>query len=123
MEEADALADRILIVSEGKLCINEKSNQLKQIYGNGYKLILRMNSNIEDNHREQLEKWLEEAFPSGVIESETDEQILFQSNEQITKEFLEKLNQLDSFQEKQIILSYGISQTTLGISSQSFESN
>jgi ABC-type multidrug transport system ATPase subunit len=35
MEEADALAERIVIVSEGKLRVNEKSNKLKEIDGNG----------------------------------------------------------------------------------------
>ena len=114
MEEADALADRILIIHRGKLCINEKSNKLKEIYGNGYKLIFRIDSNQNENHRNHLKIWLKENFPSGFIENETNEQILFQTNEQISKEFLDKLIQLDLMKEEQIFLSFGIAQTTLG---------
>lgn len=116
MEEADALADRFLIVHRGKLCVNEKSNKLKEIYGNGYKLIFRMNSDAEEIPREEFNRWLNEKFPSGIIESETDEQIHFQTNEKMSKEFLNKLEDLDLIEEKKTFVSYGIAQTTLGFS-------
>ncbi|CAF3299183.1 unnamed protein product, partial [Rotaria sp. Silwood2] len=44
MEEADALSDRIIILSNGNICANDKSSELKKSYGSGYKLILNTNN-------------------------------------------------------------------------------
>ena len=110
LEEADALSDRILILSEGKLRANHTSKELKQLYGTGYKLVVT----IQEDHHAQFLQFIEKSLPDATIESETNHQIIIDTNNQITDEFLQTLHQLDQFQENQFIDNYGISNTTLG---------
>jgi hypothetical protein len=72
-----------------------------------------MNSDLEEKQRDEFDRWLTEKFFEGTIESETDEQILFRTNEQIGEAFVGKLTQLESMDETKAFLSYGIAQTTL----------
>jgi energy-coupling factor transporter ATP-binding protein EcfA2 len=110
MEEADALSDRIIILSNGKICANDSSNELKRIYGSGYKLIINLNENKDKNNLfEIIKKYL----INSNIEIETNNQLIIQTNEQSSQIFIQLFNQLDLFKEKNFILNYGLSNTTL----------
>jgi len=112
MEEADALSDKIIILSNGKICANDSSNELKRIYGNGYKLIINLNENEKNlNIFEIIVQYLK----NSNIEIETNNQLIIQTNEQSSKVFIQLLNQLDLLKQKNFILNYGLSNTTLGL--------
>jgi ABC-type multidrug transport system ATPase subunit len=111
MEEADALSDRIIILSNGKICANDRTNELKVIYGTGYKLIL--NTFNKENNFEIL-KIIEKFLLNCQIESETNDQLIIQTNEESSSLFIQLLNQLEILKENHLILNYGLTNTTLG---------
>jgi len=111
MEEADALSDRIIILSNGKIRANDSPNELKRIYGSGYKLFLNINQNQNNfNIFELIQKYL----INSIIEIETNNQLIIQTNEQSSNKFILLFNQLDLLKEKNFILNYSLSNTTLG---------
>jgi len=110
MEEADALSDRIIILSNGKICANDSSNELKRIYGSGYKLIINLNENKD---KKNLFEIIKKYLINSNIEIETNNQLIIQTNEQSSQIFIQLFNQLDLFKEKNFILNYGLSNTTL----------
>ncbi|CAF2158208.1 unnamed protein product [Rotaria magnacalcarata] len=110
MEEADALSDKIIILSNGNICANNTSRELKQIYGTGYKLIL--NTNNKNNHIYLL-NFIKNYLIKSIIEFESNSQLIIQTNEQSSKLFIDLLYQLEIFKEEEFILNYGLSSTSL----------
>ena len=78
LEEADYLADKIIILSNGNICANDSPSELKLKFGNGYKLIINKN---KDFHQLNLFEMIEKSFPNCQIESETKNQLIIQTNE------------------------------------------
>ena len=111
MEEADALSDKIIILSNGKIRVNDSSNELKRKYGTGYKLILNKNSHLQNLN---LFKIIKEYLPESTIETETNNQLVVQTNKQSSQIFIQLFNHLDFLKEKNFILNYSLSNTTLG---------
>ncbi|CAF3674920.1 unnamed protein product [Rotaria socialis] len=110
MEEADALSDKIIILSNGNICANNTSRELKQLYGTGYKLIL--NTNNKNNHIYLL-NFIKNYLINSIIEFESNSQLIIQTNEQSSKLFIDLLYQLEIFKENSFILNYGLSSTSL----------
>lgn len=118
MEEADALSDQIIILSNGRLCANDSSTELKRKYGSGYKLILIKNPLFDYLN---LFQRFEKDFENCQIESETKNQLIIQTNEESSKNLIELFNHLDQLKEKELILNYSLSNTTLGLNFISFQ--
>ena len=113
MEEADALSDRIVILSNGKIRANNTPMELKRIYGTGYKLIINTN---DKQFNSQIFQMIEKDFIYSKIEMESDYQLIIQTNEQTPNLLIQLLNKLDLLKEKRIINNYGLANTTLGFS-------
>ena len=112
MEEADALADQIIILANGKIRANDTSEQLKLKYGNGLKLILHFNEEIEQS---DLIERIEKCCPNCQIENERNNQLIVQTNEQSEELFLQLLNEIDRLKEKNFIRNSSLANPTLGI--------
>ncbi|CAF1436607.1 unnamed protein product, partial [Rotaria sordida] len=110
MEEADALSDRIIILSNGNICANDTSTQLKRLYGSGYKLILNTNNNQDHIYLFEL---IKKYLINSTIEIESNNQLIIQTNEQSSQLFIDLLYQLEILKENNFILNYGLSNTTL----------
>ncbi|CAF3609148.1 unnamed protein product, partial [Rotaria sp. Silwood2] len=110
MEEADALSDRIIILSNGFICANDKSNELKKIYGTGYKLIL--NTENKKSHYD-LFNLIKKSLKKSTIEIQSNNQLIIQTNEQSSQLFIQILYQLENLKKNNSILNYGLSNTTL----------
>ncbi|CAF4245429.1 unnamed protein product, partial [Adineta steineri] len=110
LEEADVLSDRIIILSNGKLIANDTNNQLKLIYGTGYKLIVNtLNNSLNKN----IFKIINEIFLNSNIQSEINNQLIIQTNETQSNLFIQLFSQLDLLKENNLILNYGLTNTTL----------
>jgi len=107
LEEADVLGDKIIILSNGKIIANDSSFELKLKYGNGYKLIL--NKNNQMNLFEIIEKYL----IYSKIEIETNNHLIIQTNEQYSHLFIQLFNHLDYLKENNFILNYSLSNPSL----------
>ena len=111
LEEADALSDRIIILVNGQIKENDSSAELKRKHGTGYKLILNKNP---DNEQIDLVQIIETFCENCQIESETNNQLIIQTNEQSSKSFIELFTRLDQLKQTEEILNYSLSNTTLG---------
>ena len=111
LEEADALADRMIIMGQGRILAQGTSMELKNLHGNGYKFLLRTTD--EDHHQEILEK-IQSFLPNAKIESQSSNQLIIEANDIVNDRFLEALKQIDLFEQNQRILNYSIFNTTLG---------
>jgi hypothetical protein len=113
MEEADALSDRIVILSHGQIRVDEHTSVLKERYAGGYKLIVATNTNTD---HEQLLERLAAALPDATLASRSDFQLVIESNEPVSGAFLHALAQLDELQTNKCIDNYAVGSTTLGCS-------
>ncbi|KAI1301009.1 hypothetical protein EDD11_005865 [Mortierella claussenii] len=118
MEEADALCDRIGIITNGHIQALGTSQRLKNTYGAGYKVLIKTKSQEEDAHRRVMAA-LEETVGLGrvalaqALGASLEYEITRQDHERTT-EMLSKLFRL--FEQKQQVLGiedYSVSQTTL----------
>lgn len=112
MEEADVLSDNIIILSNGQICANDSSEELKLIYGYGYKIIL---NTINNNNHFILFNLIKKYFKNSFIQIKTFNQLIIQTNQQSSKLFIKLFNKLDLLKENKFILNYGLSNTTLGL--------
>ena len=120
LEEADALADRIVIMAQGRILAQGTSMELKNLHGNGYKFLLRTTD--ENNHQEIIEK-IQSFLPNATSESQSANQLIIEANEVVNDRFLQALKQIDLFEQNQRILNYSISNTTLGSTLSSLSSH
>ncbi|CAF4126793.1 unnamed protein product, partial [Rotaria sp. Silwood1] len=96
MEEADALSDRIIILSNGNICANDKSSELKKNYGSGYKLILNTDN---DQYHIYLFDLINKYLNNSTIEIESNNQLIIQTNQQSSNLFIQLLYQLENLKE------------------------
>ncbi|KAJ3435955.1 atp-binding cassette transporter subfamily a abca [Anaeramoeba flamelloides] len=109
MEEADALADRIGILENGKLRAIGVSEELKKRFGKGYKFSIHTNSTKNDK---RAHKYFMKKYPNAQLLNS----LACTRNYEIPKDDIllsTVFNQFESRKEKLGILDWGISHTTL----------
>jgi hypothetical protein len=119
--EADILGDRISIMAEGQLRCAGSSLFLKKQYGVGYQLTIEKfpsKSNIEVNQKfrsidEKLIDIVKSAVDSANVLSNVGTELSFQLPIGASGQFIEMFQNLDEEVDKQKIVTYGVSITTL----------
>ncbi|KRX02291.1 P-loop containing nucleoside triphosphate hydrolase [Pseudocohnilembus persalinus] len=118
MEEAEALSDRIAIISQGSLQCIGRSLFLKNNFGDGYRLTIV----CKTEHVQQVEKNIKNFMPNGQIVDQSGGSFIITFNQQYMDElnnFLEiienkqSLNNQEANSFKAQVLDWGISHTTL----------
>ncbi|OMJ73092.1 hypothetical protein SteCoe_28294 [Stentor coeruleus] len=112
MEEADVLADRIAIMSEGKLRCCGSSLFLKSRYGVGYHLTMVKSQEAVKNSR-QLENFVMGNVNSAKLMTDSHGEITFQLPSSSSSQFVEFFEKLDENLRTLGLISYSISATTL----------
>jgi ATP-binding cassette subfamily A (ABC1) protein 3 len=112
MEEADVLADRIAIMSHGKLRCCGSSLFLKSRYGVGYYLVMVRNQEAVTNTK-VIEKFVKDHVDGAKLLTDFHGEITFQLPSSSTAQFQDFFQQLDSKFESFGLLSYSMSATTL----------
>ncbi|OQS03575.1 ATP-binding Cassette (ABC) Superfamily, partial [Thraustotheca clavata] len=102
--------DRIVILSEGRLCCAGSSLFLKQMYGTGYNLTLvkRVNCDIR-----QVTQFVQQYVPEVKILSNVGSEVVLQLPTSSSGAFPELLRGLDQNLTQLQLMEYGISVTTL----------
>ena len=114
MEEADVLADRIAIMSEGTLRCCGSSLFLKSRYGVGYYLTMVKEENVSSpQHTKTLESYIKRYIPDARIMSDVHAEISFQLPSSGSESFKDFFSDLDRSLGKLSVRSYGVSVTTL----------
>ncbi|EQC36498.1 hypothetical protein SDRG_05950 [Saprolegnia diclina VS20] len=110
MDEADLLGDRIVILSDGRLCCAGSSLFLKQLYGTGYNLTLvKTNScNVTD-----LVAFVRRFVPDTNVLSNVGAEVVLQLPTHASPTFPDLLRALDQSLRSLGVAEYGISVTTL----------
>ncbi|OMJ73736.1 hypothetical protein SteCoe_27506 [Stentor coeruleus] len=112
MEEADVLADRIAIMSEGKLRCCGSSLFLKSRYGVGYYLTMVKSQEAINNSR-NLENFVVGNITGAKLMTDFQGEITFQLPSSSSPEFINFFENLDQSLSSLGLLSYSISATTL----------
>lgn len=112
MEEADVLADRIAIMSEGKLRCCGSSMFLKSRYGVGYYLTMVKSQDAIKNSN-KIEDFVKEGVQGAKMMTDYQGEITFQLPSSSTGEFVTFFKALDDNLANFGLLSYSISATTL----------
>jgi ATP-binding cassette subfamily A (ABC1) protein 3 len=112
MEEADVLADRIAIMSQGKLRCCGSSLFLKSRYGVGYYLTLVRNQENLKNTK-KIEKFVTRHVDNAKIMNDFQGEVTFQLPSASSSQFSRLFEVLDEKFEKFGLLSYSMSATTL----------
>ncbi|OMJ95245.1 hypothetical protein SteCoe_1460 [Stentor coeruleus] len=114
MEEADILADRIAIMSQGKLYCLGSPLFLKKRFGVGYNLsiVKKVESGKQPNFS-KIEKLVSKYIPESKVFNTASSEILFEIPLESTHKFKDFFEDLDTHLEKLKIETYGISVTTL----------
>ncbi|OMJ94066.1 hypothetical protein SteCoe_2836 [Stentor coeruleus] len=112
MEEADVLADRIAIMSEGKLRCCGSSMFLKSRYGVGYYLTM-VKSQESISNSKQLENFVKSNITGSKLMTDYQGEITFQLPSSSSGEFIVFFEELDTNLNNLGLLSYSISATTL----------
>ena len=114
MEEADVLADRIAILSQGKVKCCGSPLFLKNRYGAGFYLKLLKTQDIKlSTSSSKIEKFFNKYLPQAKLISDIQAEITFQVPRNISEDLKGFFDRLDKRLEKLGLLSYGISVTTL----------
>ena len=112
MEEADVLADRIAIMSQGKLRCCGSSLFLKSRYGVGYYLVMVRNQEAISNTK-LIEDFVTSNVDGSKLLTDFHGEITFQLPSASSKQFEGFFTQLDKKFESFGLLSYSMSATTL----------
>lgn len=114
MEEADILADRIAIMSEGTLRCMGSSLFLKNRYGVGYTLtIVKENGVASHEHSAMLTDFVKKYIPEAHLNNDIHAEISFKLPLSSSMVFVEFFAELDSSMKAFQLKSYAISVTTL----------
>ncbi|CAG9334830.1 unnamed protein product [Blepharisma stoltei] len=114
MEEADVLADRIAIMSHGKLRCLGSSLFLKKRYGVGYYLTIVKEVGVASKtHTQSVKDFIREYIPEASLMSDVHAEITFQIPNSSSSKFTEFFAALDKQLNFLQLPSYGISVTTL----------
>lgn len=110
MDEADALGDRIAILSNGELHCSGTTYFLKKNFGCGYNLIcVKQNNCISQNVTQLLNKFI----PNIQIHAESEQEISYKLPREADEKFESMLNELEINKNNLCLNSFGISLTTL----------
>ncbi|CAG9334828.1 unnamed protein product [Blepharisma stoltei] len=114
MEEADVLADRIAIMSQGKLRCLGSSLFLKKRYGVGYYLTIVKEVGVSSkSHTRKVTEFINSCIPNAVLMSNVHAEITFQIPTSSSSKFTTFFSRLDSSLRRLKLRSYGVSVTTL----------
>ena len=114
MQEADILADRIVIISHGKVRCCGSSLFLKKRYGVGYYLTLVKESNVDSpQHTKSVEDFIKGFIPEAKLARNIHAEMNFQIPMSSSQAFNEFFKALDERIGELFIRTYGISVTTL----------
>lgn len=111
LEEADALADEIVILVNGQIREKDSPARLKRKYGIGYKLII----NKTEEEELDLFQLIENRFCDCWNEIETKNQLIIGTSDQSSKYLIELLRYLDELKERKVLGNYSLSNPTLGL--------
>ncbi|CAF4553933.1 unnamed protein product, partial [Rotaria sp. Silwood2] len=111
MEESDALSDRIMIIANGNIKADGTSAKLKQQYGSGYKFVINKQKNY---HTNDIKNELHQYLPNLKVETDiSDGDVVFRTNQQPNKQFLQALYQLEQMKKENRIKNYGVQNSTM----------
>lgn len=132
MEEADALCSRIGILVRGGLRCIGAIQHLKNKYGGGYSLELKLNihtslrvseingvsENVEqgnggEGRKNEMSHMVIEAFPNAVIDEQFEERIVFKIPQDDVTSLAGCFSMLEEAKRRNLLLEYALSQTTL----------
>jgi len=110
MDEAEYLADRIIIIGDGKLKCSGGVQFLKDKLGSGYHLIMSL---LDDYDLEKLTKFIQEVIPSAQLDKFYGKEATYLLSVESSNLFPELFRKLDEFKDHISVQSYGISVTTM----------
>ena len=113
MEEADILADRIAIMSSGKLYCLGSPLFLKKRFGVGYNLSIVKKVDGAKTEFNRIENLVSRFIPEAKVFSKASAEILFEIPLDCTHRFKQFFEELDSSLQTLSIETYGVSVTTL----------
>lgn len=114
MEEADALCTRLAILIRGSMRCIGSTQHLKNKYGGGYVLEIKMITGLDlSERREQMESLVRDMFPSAVIEENYGEMVRYSIPQCEVTSLAQAFTQLQSAKERLGVEEYNLSQTTL----------
>lgn len=111
MDEADALGDRIGIMTNGKLVCCGSSMFLKKKYGIGYNLVVIMQDQITS--LEKIKRFVVERIDGAEVSLTAGEEVEFRLPFSASPKFKAMFNEMDSSTSELGVKSYGVSVTTL----------
>ncbi|XP_053200580.1 retinal-specific phospholipid-transporting ATPase ABCA4-like [Panonychus citri] len=115
MEEADALGDRIIIMSSGKIKCSGSSMFLKKQFGAGYSIRIAKDAWVYKPS--ELGALITKYFEEATVTNETNLEIIYHLNDKSNQESMTSLanlcDDLDNNPTSFGITSYGVSVTTL----------
>ncbi|XP_029401593.1 ATP-binding cassette sub-family A member 6 isoform X2 [Mus pahari] len=109
MDEADILADRKVLISNGALKCTGSSVFLKRKWGLGYLLSLFMDETCDS---ERLTSFINHHIPDAKLKAKTKEKLVYILPLERTSEFPEFFNDLDKYS-GQGLMNYEVSMSTL----------
>ncbi|KAI1307987.1 Phospholipid-transporting ATPase ABCA3 [Halotydeus destructor] len=114
MEEADALADSIAIMTAGKVSCHGTPMYLKKLFSTGYMLRVAKGVGYDGQAVEELVK---QYFPRGGMRSEIDTEVIFalesQNGQTDSSKLPDFFRRLEQLKPKLGVASFGLSLTTL----------
>lgn len=113
MEEADALADRIIIMNRGKVICSGSPMYLKKLFSPGY--ILRILKSSHYNHDAVL-ALISQLMPSAIIKSDNNSEVtfdLYENSDERRVKLSSFFYELERNKERLGIESFGVSTSTL----------
>ena len=106
MDEAEYLADRIVIISTGRLKCSGSTRFLKEQLGTGYHLTMSL---TESANIDEIEKYVRKTIDSAKIDKFFGREATFLLPFEASGNFSQLFRNLDSSKNDYGVLSYGIS--------------
>lgn len=128
MEEADALCSRLGIMVKGEMRCLGTGQHLKNRYGSGYLLELKLKSlssetsgsatskdveAIRKQRKEELAQFIRNMFSTATIQEDFEDRIIFNIAQESIVSLAQTFQDLEEAREKLSIEEYSFSQTTL----------
>lgn len=111
MEEADILCTRVGIMKKGKLICIGSTQDLKNLYGGGYTLELKMET--ESAKKSVVIKYLKKQFPSATLEQSFSNRLIYRMPQWSIKSVAKCFQKLQAAKMELAVEEYSFSQTTL----------
>lgn len=118
MEEADILCTRVGIMRKGKLICIGTTQELKNLYGGGYTLELKVKTNDQSHSCSSEDKsavmdYLRRQFPSATLEESFSNRLVYRVPQWSIKSLAKCFEKLQAAKTELAIEEYSFSQTTL----------